>query len=228
MKAVIYARFSPRRNEDACESNETQIELCQDYCNRQQYSVGAVFQDKALSGDNEDRPGLWDAVDALSKGDVLVVYKLDRLARDVYLSCEIERAVTKQGARILSTTGEGTWDDKPEDEMIRGIVRVVAQYERKVIAARTKAAMLRHQRNGRRMSHRIPYGWQPDPNDPARMIEHEDEQAAVRRIAELAAKKYGPYQIAGKLAADGVLGRNGKRFGHSTVIRILKRHSASL
>lgn len=223
MKAVIYARFSPRRNEDTCESNDTQIELCQAYCQRQGHTVGAIYQDKALSGDTEDRPGLWDAVDALRKGDVLVVYKLDRLARDVYLSCEIERAVEKRGARILSTTGEGTWNDSPEDEMIRGIIRVVAQYERKVMAARTKAAMLRHQRNGRRMSNRIPYGWMPDPDDPARMLKDEGEQAVVERIIELAGRKYNPRHIARTLAGEGVMARTGRMFGHNTILAILRR-----
>ncbi len=152
MKAVIYARFSPRRNGDTCESNDTQIELCQAYCEKQDHPVAHVFQDRALSGDNEDRPGLWDAVESLSKGDVLVVYKLDRLARSVYLSHIIERAVEKKGCKIISAVGEGTWGDTPEDQLIRNILRAIAEFERKANNARTKAAMLRHQRTGRRMS----------------------------------------------------------------------------
>ena len=225
MKAVIYARFSPRRNEDGCESNDTQIELCQAYCGRQKYPVGPIFQDKALSGDNEDRPGLWDAVDAISKGDVLVVYKLDRLARSVYLSHLIERAVLKVGGKIVSATGEGTWADTPEDELIRNILRAIAEYERKVIAARTKAAMLRHQRTGRRMSNLLPYGWQPDPDDPARMVKNGAEQGVIRKIVELAGLKFNSRQIARALEGDGHLSRNGKRFGHTTVLAILKRHA---
>lgn len=224
MKAVIYARFSPRRNGDACESNETQIELCQAYCNREKYPTGPVFQDRALSGGNEDRPGLWDAVDALGRGDVLVVYKLDRLVRDVYLSCQIERAVQKKGARILSATGEGTWNDSPEDEMIRGIVRVVDQYDRKVKAARTKAAMLRHQRKGRRMSHKLPYGCRSDPNDPARMLKHDGEQAVIQQMVALRRTGAGPRTIASVLAREGIRARNGKKFAHTTIIKILARN----
>ena len=158
MEAVIYARFSPRRNGDTCESNDTQIELCQAYCERQKYPVGPILQDRALSGDNEDRPGLWDAVEALSRGDVLVVYKLDRLARSVYLSHIIERAIRKKGCKIVSVTGEGTWGDSLEDEFLRNILRAMAEFERKANNARTKAAMLRHQRKGRRMSNITIYG----------------------------------------------------------------------
>ena len=60
--------------------------------------------------------------------------------------------------------------------MIRNILHALAEYERKVISARTKAAMLRHIRNGRRMSHRLPYGWKADPNDDARMLPCAEER----------------------------------------------------
>ncbi len=224
MTAVIYARFSPRRNEDTCESNETQIELCEAYCKQREYAVGGIFQDRALSGGTMERPGLFEAVDALCKGDVLVVRALDRLSRGSVLdSCLIEQDVHKAGATIESIAGEGTWDDSPESELIRTVLRGLARYARLKTAARTKAAMLRHQRNGRRMSAKIVYGQQIDPADPARTIPHEGEQAAIRRIVELADKKYNPRHIARVLASEGLLSRAGKRFSHSTVGRILKR-----
>ncbi len=221
--AVIYARFSPRRNAEKCESNDMQIETCRGYCERQGYTVRAVFEDKALSGDIEDRDGLWDAVDALKRGSVLVVWKLDRLARDVYLSCQIERDVAKRGASIVSTTGEGTWGDTPADELTRGIVNLFAQFEKRVTAARTKAAMLRHQRKGRRMSHNVPYGWRNDPNDPARMLKHDGEQEVIARMVELDGKKYNPRRIARILASEGFLTRTGKVFHHSVIAAVLNR-----
>ncbi len=223
-QAVIYARYSPRRNEEKCESNDMQIETCQAYCERQGYAVRAVFEDKALSGDIEDRDGLWDAMDALKRGDVLVVWKLDRLAREVYLSCKIERDVAKRGASIISTTGEGTWGDSPADELTRGIVNLFAQFEKRVTAARTKAAMLRHQRKGRRMSHRIPYGWAPDPDDPARMLKDDEEQAVIGRIVELAGRKYNPRHISRVLESEGVMGRSGRVFSHNTIVAVLRRN----
>lgn len=222
-QAVIYARYSPRRNAEKCESNDMQIETCRAYCEAQGYAVRAVFEDRALSGDIEDRDGLWDAVDALKRGDVLVVWKLDRLARDVYLSCQIERDVAKRGASILSTTGEGTWGDTAADELTRGIVNLFAQFEKRVTAARTKAAMLRHQRKGRRMSAKLPYGWKGDPDDPARMLKDEGEQAAIRRMLELHARKFNPRHIARVLLSEGIVSRTGGMFSHKTVMRILGR-----
>ena len=140
MKAIIYARFSPRRNAEQCESIETQLDLCRDYCRKQGHEIIVEYDDRALSGSEEDRPGLWNAIEALKRDYVLVVYRLDRLARSMYLSYLIEQAVKKRGAKIVSICGEGTWQDNPEDELVRRILQALAEYERKVIAARTKAA----------------------------------------------------------------------------------------
>ena len=182
-RAILYVRFSPRRNADTCESCEMQLELCRAYCKRKGYEVAGEFEDRALSGGEEERPGLWAALEALKRGDVLLAYKLDRLARDVYLSELIQRETNKHGATVEAVEG-GTNGDGPEQRMIRQILQAFAEYERKVIVARTKAAMLRHQAAGRRMSARIPFGWQIDQNDPARMIRHAGEKAVIRRICE--------------------------------------------
>ena len=67
-----------------------------------------VFSDDGFSGSNPRRPALHQALDALCEGDVLIVAKRDRLARDVYYSAWIEKEVKRRGARIVSAAGEGT------------------------------------------------------------------------------------------------------------------------
>ena len=141
-QAIIYARHSPRRNAEQCESVETQIELCQDFCKKNDYGISGIFFDKNMSGGDENRPGLWNAIEQLKRGYMLIVNRLDRLARGVYLSHIIEQAIKKQRATFVSIIGEGTWDDTAESKLIRDILIALAEYERKVIAARTKAAML--------------------------------------------------------------------------------------
>lgn len=186
--AQIYCRFSPRRDASTSESNETQAELCQSYCVTQGLKIGGVFKDNALSGDDVDRPELWQAIESLTKGDVLVVYRLDRLARSAYLTHLIEKAVSEKKAKIVSVCGEGN-GNTDEDKLIRGILAVLNEYTKKVNAARTKAAMQRHQRSGRRMCRpdRLPFGWKPSETDLKRMVKNEDEQAIIRQIVELRA-----------------------------------------
>lgn len=229
MKAIIYTRFSPRRNADKSESIETQLDYCREYCHSHNYEIAGEFEDRAMSGADENRPGLWNAIDALKRGYVLIAYKLDRLARDVYLSECIRRAVAKRGATIEIVTGCEN-GDSPEQEMIRKILQVFAEYERKVIAARTKAAMLRHQKQGRRMSDLTPYGWTRDPNNPALMIENETEQTVINQIHDWYAQGDGYREIARKLETQGVPSRtsprwngSGAKWHHGTVKRILNR-----
>lgn len=186
MKAVIYTRFSPRRNAEESESCETQKQLCELYCKEKNYKVVDYFEDRAMSGADEDRPGLWLAVNAIKKGMVLIVYRADRLARDVYLFECIRRSIDKNGGSIEYVNGgNGT---SPEDIMIRQVLAAFSEYERKVIAIRTSVAMSRHQANGRRMGRWAPYGYKIDPSDKSKLIEDQIEQQSIKYILEEVAK----------------------------------------
>jgi len=236
--AILYARFSPRRNAAQCESIETQDDLCRAYCDRQGYTIKATFEDRALSGSEEDRPGLWDAVNALKKRDVMVVYRLDRLARDVYLSELIYRAVRKKGATIEAVEGGGN-GDSPEDEVLRGMLQVFSQYERKVTAARTKAAMLRHQATGRKMAAQPPYGQRIDPEAPytiperpgvparpGRTLPDHEELAQIQRILRHRREGLSYRAIARELNRCKIPSR-GEQWTHSIIGRILRREGVA-
>lgn len=222
MPAIIYARFSPRKNAAECESIQTQLEYCRGYARQHGLEVKGEYSDEALSGDEEDRPGLWAAVDALGKDDVLLCYKLDRLARNVYLAVCIEKAVRERKARIISANGEGTWEDTNESKMIRGILQVLAEYESKVIAARTKAAMLRHQAAGRSMSSKAPFGYRIYHG---RLVEDEYEQLVVQRIMELSDEGHGTWHIAVALKREGILRRGKSGWYHRIIAGVIRRET---
>lgn len=183
MNAVIYTRFSPRRNADESESCETQEALCLHHAKKQELEVRRVFHDRDVSGADEFRQVLWSAIESLEKGDVLIVYKRDRLARDLFLSEQINRAVASRGAAIEAVTGDIS-GDTAEVQFIRQVLASVAEYERKMIGMRTSHAMKAHQKNGRRMSAIPPYGWKVNPDDPARLVPVPDEQEVVERIQQ--------------------------------------------
>jgi DNA invertase Pin-like site-specific DNA recombinase len=207
-KAVIYCRFSPRKNQDKSESNETQEELCRKWCDEQMMEVRSVHEDRAMSGSDPDRPGLWDALEALQRGDVLLVYKLDRLARNTYLHFTLEHEVEKKRCRIVSVTGEGN-GASDEDKLVRTILAALAEYQRKVSAARTKAAMLRHQRAGRRMSARTPYGWDRRGKNSAFMVEVPEEQEVIKCIMALHKEGHSLRKIGENLDGLGIKCREG-------------------
>jgi len=183
-RAIIYTRFSPRRNADKCESCESQQAFCEQHAAKKGYELGPQFHDPDVSGKDEYREKLWQAIETLRKGDVLLVYKRDRLARNVYLSEQIGRAVETRGGRIEAVAGDVEGDGH-EQVLVRQMLASIAEYERKLIGQRTSHAMKQHQRQGRRMSRHAPYGWQIDPADPKRMVRVSLEQSMITRIKTL-------------------------------------------
>src|SRR5262245_51029815 len=106
-------------------------------------TLAQVFEDAGTSGalGVEDRPVLLDAIAALKRGDALIVSKRDRIGRDVIAVAMIERLVAKRGARIVSAAGEGTeGGNDPAAVLMRRLIDSFGEYERLIIAARTRAA----------------------------------------------------------------------------------------
>src|SRR5260370_13082332 len=99
----------------------------------------------------------------------------------------------------------------------------LAQLEREQIAERTSTAMLRHQAKGRRMTRpdRCPYGWQPDPADPGRLVEDAEEQETIGRIREERRQGKGLRAIARVLDRAGI-GCRGGCWAHSAVRAVLR------
>jgi len=116
-----------------------------------------IYKDIA-SGKRSDRPGLTGCLKALRFGDILVVWKLDRLGRDLKhlvntVSDLAERGIgfrvlAGQGANIDTTTANG--------KLVFGIFAALAEFERELIRERTmaglQAARARGRKGGRKFS----------------------------------------------------------------------------
>jgi site-specific DNA recombinase len=221
-RAIIYTRFSPRRNSDQSESCEIQLAICEQHAAKKGYEVAGIFHDKDVSGKDEFREVLWKAIESLEKGDVLLCFKRDRLARNLYLSEQINRAVLKNGATIEAVTGD-VEGDTDEIVMIRQVLASISEYERKMMAKRTKFSMLQHQKNGKRMGRYAPYGWKIDPEDPSRLVEVDKEQEALARIKVLHAAGKNTCEIARAMNEEmGYLAR-GPKWVPKTIRKIISR-----
>ena len=232
-QATIYSRFSPRPGADLCESIEVQVEACRKYCDQHDYAVVAEFADREASGDDEDRRELWAAVGSLRRGSVLVCHKQDRLARGVFIEEYIRREIRRRGATAEIVEGSRN-GDAPEDVFVRQVMSAYAEFEKRIIAARTQASMLRHQQSGRAMSKIPPYGTQNGQpvvvvdrsgrqHVRQTLVANEAELATVERIVALDRKGMSRRRIARELAAEGIRARSGRRFDHKTIGRIIAR-----
>lgn len=220
-RALVYTRFSPRPNAATCESCEVQRAYCEQYATQKGLEIVRYFDDPDRSGSDEFREVLWAAIDALKKGDVLLVYKRDRLARNVYLSEQINRCVAKKGATIVATTGD-VEGDTPEAVMIRQVLASIGEYERKLIAMRTKAAMRHYMKEGRRMGGQIPYGVKLDPNDSTRIVANDKERAAIKQAVSMRKNGATLREIVAALPKEA--SRTG-RWHYEQVRRIIARAS---
>ena len=167
-----------------------------------------------------DRRALRAALLAIGthRAGLLVVAKRDRVARDVMLAAEVERAAARAGARLVSATGEGN-GNSPADAFMRIVIDGAAQYEHALIRARTRAALAAKRARGERVG-ALPYGFGLDPGS-VRLVAVEREQTAITRARRLRAMGLSLRAIASQLAVEGFLSRSGRTFFASQVSRML-------
>lgn len=221
-KAAIYTRWSPRPDADTTQATQAQLTICRNHCRAKGYEIapGCEFSDEDVSGDDETRVGLWQAVDALKRGWVLVVADPERLARSVYLEERIHLDVARKGASIECVMG-GTHATGYDGQMIRQIMAAIREREKKYNADRTKARMLAHQANGRAMSKHAPFGWMRSNKF---LVQVEAEQKILARIIAWCRQGMTPGWIARRLNAEGQPCR-GERWHRETIRRAIARNS---
>ncbi|MCT1766894.1 recombinase family protein [Brevibacterium casei] len=99
-----------------------------------------VYTDVGKTGTNRDRPGLREALAALREGDILVVTKLDRLARSVRDAADIAAEVETRGAK-LSLGGSVHDPSNPMGKLLFTVLSMVSEFEADLIRQRTREGM---------------------------------------------------------------------------------------
>jgi len=107
-----------------------------------------IFEDQA-SGAKTDRPGLAQALAFVRNGDVLITWKLDRLARSLPHLIETVNQLEKTGAGLQSLT-EAIDTTTPGGRLIFHVFGALAQFERDLIRERTHAGLAAAASRGRR------------------------------------------------------------------------------
>ena len=104
LKAVIYARYSSSSQRE--ESIEGQVKECMAYAERNGYSIIGTYVDRALSGTTDNRPQFQKMIDDSKRKlfEVVIVWKLDRFARNRYDSARYKHQLKKNGVRVISAT----------------------------------------------------------------------------------------------------------------------------
>lgn len=111
MKAVIYARYSSDNQTEA--SIEGQLRECMEFAERAEIDVVGNYIDRALTAKTDNRPEFQKMIKDSYKHafDCIIVWKLDRFARNRYDSAHYKSLLKKNGVKVISakeSIGEGS------------------------------------------------------------------------------------------------------------------------
>lgn len=150
MKAIIYARYSCDNQRE--ESIEGQLRECKVFAERKEFTLVGTYIDRAVSAKTDNRPEFQKMIKDSAKGlfDVIIVWKLDRFARNRYDSAHYKAILRKNGVKVISATeviSEGA-----EGIILESVLEGYAEYysaelSEKVIRGMTENA-LKCQYNG--------------------------------------------------------------------------------
>jgi DNA invertase Pin-like site-specific DNA recombinase len=111
------------------------------------YGIDEFYRD-VISGTTTSRPQLDGLLEILMPGDVLVIWKLDRLGRSLSHLALLSDELRSRGVRLVSLT-EGMDTETSTGRLLFGIMASMAQFERDLIVERTKAGLEHARAQGR-------------------------------------------------------------------------------
>ena len=126
MTAVIYARYSSDSQREA--SIEGQLRDCKDYAERNGITIVGTYIDRAYSAKTDDRPEFQRMVQDSAKKifDAVLVWKLDRFARNRYDTVYYKRQLEKNNVHLVSVMEPIS--DGPEGIMVESLLIGMAEY----------------------------------------------------------------------------------------------------
>lgn len=217
MNVVIYARYSSDRQTE--QSIEGQIKVCTNFANFNGYNIIDTYIDRAMTGKNDDRPGLQrlltDSNRKLFQG--VLVYALDRFGRNLQQSVNNEFKLKKNGVRLISATENFT--DDSSGQLHRNIMMSFAQYYSDELSTKVKRGMTINAEKCQFNGGTVPLGYK---NVDKHLVIDEEMAPIVRKIFEMYADGSRAVDIAEYLNARQIRTASGAVFNKNSLHSILK------
>lgn len=126
MKTIIYARYSSDSQRE--ESIEGQIRECTEYAKYNGITIIGTYIDRALSAKTDNRPEFQRMIRDSAKHifNVVIVWKLDRFARNRYDSAHYKRILSKNGVKVISA--KENISEGPEGIILESMLEGYAEY----------------------------------------------------------------------------------------------------
>jgi DNA invertase Pin-like site-specific DNA recombinase len=184
MNCILYARVSTERQAEKDLSIPAQLQAMTEYARNHDWTIVARFEEACASGRNiSERPAINELLARCKKApkvDVVLVHKIDRIARNVFDHATI-RAFLKQRSIRLASVVENV-DDSITGQLVENIMASIAQFYSANLGEETKKGMrMMVERGG--WPHRPPRGYVTTRDEQGRPAIEVDALAAsaIRR-----------------------------------------------
>lgn len=208
--AVIYARFSSHNQTE--QSIEGQLRVCHDYAQREGYKVVGEYIDRAISGKTDDRPDFQQMIaDSKKKAfQFVIVYKLDRFARNRYDSAIYRHKLKANGVKVLSAMEN--IGDNPESIILEAVLEASAEYYSVDLSQKIKRGSRESALKGQFLGGSVPYGY--------KVLDHHlvidpEKAPVIQYVFEQYAKGVPKKDIVDELNSRGYRNARGKPFGNT-------------
>jgi len=217
LNAVIYARYSSHGQQD--QSIDGQLRECKAFEKREGYAVVGEYIDRALSAKTDDRPDFQRMIKDSSKKqfNVIIVWKLDRFARNRFDSAHYKHLLKKNGVRVVSATEKIS--DDPEGIILEGVIESLAEYYSANLSQNVKRGQRESILKGQHVGGIPPFGFKVVDK---KLVADEDKAPIIRYVFEEYAKGTTKKKIMENLTAKGVLNYYGRPLTYSCLQNSLR------
>ena len=224
-RAFCYQRISHEEGADNKLGLEAQRRTIEKWCHDNNVEIAGFFVDAPLSGSTPvaKRPGFSELLDSVEEGSIVILAKLDRLARSVFIHANVERLLENKGVTLVSAAGEGTGleEDSPTSLFMRRQMQVYSEFERANIADRTKRALRELTERGVKLG-MPPLGYKLQAGQWVRDNEKWNTRKALLDLVNEHGKKWT--KVARELNRRGHTTKRGKAFTANTIMQFMKSH----
>ena len=216
--AVIYARYSSESQRQ--ESIEGQLRECREYAERNGYEIVAEYTDQALTGRTDRRPGFQQMIkDAERKNfSTVIVWKLDRFARNRYDSATYRAKLKKNDISVISA--KESIPEGAEGILVEAMMEGMAEYYSANLAENVKRGLYDNALQRKTIGGQMPLGLTRGEDGTYAIVP--DEAEIVRKVFRDFADGIPSRKIADELNRAGYRTVKGGKFRPESIRKIVK------
>ena len=217
-KAVIYARYSSHSQRD--ESIDAQLRECHDYAIKNDYIILGEYCDKALTGKTDNRAAFQKMIkDAKNnKFNYVLVYKLDRFARNRYDSAMYKNILKKHDVKVVSI--KENISDSPEGIILESVLEGMAEYYSANLSQNIKRGMTENALQCKYNGSGVPLGYSITPDKHYEL--NPTGAKIVKEIFELYARGRTTAEIINYCNEQGYKTQLGSPFNKNSLKKLLR------